>query len=136
MARVICRRAGNRASFGPSHGGLSQRFYSQGLSVLKKSLYEFILSLTFSVIHVRVFLEFRRRRMQFEPYKTGISRYLEFSRGPINREEVDVFRLSWFVLGVFLGCCLAIAAATQAHRNATPSLRSPVAVVADIFQGN
>jgi preprotein translocase subunit SecG len=47
-----------------------------------------------------------------------------------------VFRLSWFLVGLFIGCCLAIAAATQAREDASPIPSSPITVFLNIARGN
>lgn len=46
-----------------------------------------------------------------------------------------MFRLSWFLVGLFIGCCLAIAAATQAPEDA-PIPSSPITVFLNIARGN
>ncbi|HOF39535.1 MAG TPA: hypothetical protein PLD73_05640 [Candidatus Hydrogenedentes bacterium] len=48
-----------------------------------------------------------------------------------------MFRLSWFIVGMFLGCCMAIAAATQAREGSHPSsvASSPVTAFLQIARG-
>jgi len=47
-----------------------------------------------------------------------------------------MFRLSWFLVGLFIGCCLAIAAATQTGDNHTPSRSSPISIFLNVARGN
>ncbi|HOD51586.1 MAG TPA: hypothetical protein PLM14_00865 [Candidatus Hydrogenedentes bacterium] len=47
-----------------------------------------------------------------------------------------MFRLSWFVVGMFLGCCLAIAAATQARDSQSHVTASPISVILSVVRGN
>ena len=44
-----------------------------------------------------------------------------------------MFRLSWFIVGMFVGCCMAIAAATQA-REGTHSPSSALSAVTVFLQ--
>ncbi|MFO7973118.1 MAG: hypothetical protein R6V12_00620 [Candidatus Hydrogenedentota bacterium] len=47
-----------------------------------------------------------------------------------------MFRLSWFLVGLFLGCCLAIAAATQARESSSSTPPSPITVFLNVVRGN
>ena len=48
-----------------------------------------------------------------------------------------MFRLSWFIVGMFVGCCMAIAAATQAREgvHSPSSAPSPAMVFLQMAQG-